>query len=481
MTDSIYTQLDPLFSPKSVAIVGASSAPYKWGAQTVDRLRASGFSGGIYPINPKEKEIKGLEAFPSVIDVPVDLDLAVITVRAQLVPRAIEECIQKQVKSAIIISADFAETGPEGRALQERTLEIARQGDLRFVGPNCFGVYSSTSNLNTFPTAPAAGEIGFVSQSGSMTHMVARGAMVKGHGMSKLISAGNQADLDMGDYLEYLMADPDTRIILMYIEGLKNGRKLFKVAEKTAGLKPVVVYKAGRNPQSARVSMSHTGTMTGEDRIFDAMCRQVGFIRADTMFGALDMVSILLKQPLPPGNRIGLQGTGGQCVIMADTCFSLGMDVPELSNEDAREIVAGIDVPPHAPVPKNPVDFAGAHTALMDATVIHNFGRLDYIDGVISYRPVTFHSAASESEAEQEKLDAEIGELVASVPRDKKKPVIFVGIDARIAGNEFAISPALHQAYESAGISSFPTPEEAVKAMHTLVEYSRIKKRFTRG
>jgi acetyltransferase len=478
MKESVSNQLESLFNPNSVAIIGASSAAHKWGAQTVARLLSSGFQGRIYPINPKEKEIMGLTAYPSLADVPGQVDVAVITVRAQMVPQAMKECVQEKVKGAIIISADFAETGTQGLKLQQQTLDIARQGGIRFVGPNCFGVFCATSLLNTLPIAPVKGDIGIISQSGSFTHMIARQAMARGHGVSKLISAGNQADLDVADYLEYLGEDPATRIILMYLEGIKDGRKLLTAARKIVGEKPVIVYKTGRNPESARVSMSHTATMTGEDRIFDAMCRQVGMLRAESLFGALDMVSILLKQPLPPGRRIGIQGTGGQCVILADTCFSLGMAVPELSDEDATFLMAGLDFPPHAPRPRNPVDFAGSHTALMDATVINNLGRLDCIDGIISYMPVTFHQAAMEMEDQQEALDARLAKLVTDVPMKMGKPVILIRLGGRDSNQELRISSSLQKAYESAGIPSYPTPEEAVKGMATLVEYSQIKKHF---
>ncbi len=231
MTKNISEQLQPIFNAKSVAVIGASSVPFKWGAQTVYRLINFGFKGAVYPINPTEKEIQGLRAYPSVLEVREDIDLAVITVPARMVPRAIKECVKKKIRGAIVISADFAETGERGRSLQEEIVEIARKGGLRFVGPNCFGIFNSSNGLNTLPTVPAKGEIGFISQSGSLVHMVASVASAKGYGFSKLVSAGNQADLDVADYLDFMGEDPETKSIVIYLEGFKDGRKFLEVAE----------------------------------------------------------------------------------------------------------------------------------------------------------------------------------------------------------------------------------------------------------
>jgi len=477
MAIGISEQLQSIFNAQSVAIIGASSAPFKWGAQMLHRLANSDFRGKIYPINPRETEIQGLRAYPSVLDVPHDIELAVITVRADMVPRSVKECTEKGIKGAIIISADFAETGDHGHSLQKETVAIARQGGLRFVGPNCFGIYNSANKFNTLPTEPSKGEIGFISQSGSLVHMVARVASNKGYGLSKLISAGNQADLDVADYLEFLGDDPDTKSIVIYLEGFKNGRKLFDVAKGVTAKKPVVVYKAGRHPDSDRVSMSHTANMTGEDRIFDAMCRQVGIIRADTLHSTMDMAAILTKQPPPQSNRIGIQGTGGQCMILADTCLSLGMRVPELSDDEAKQIISGIDFPPHAPVPRNPVDFAGSHTALMDATVINNLAKLDKIDAIISYRPVTFHFQSSNAPEELEKMDRKVAELMVEAPLKYGKPLILIGFDRGTENEMFRQSETISKALKRAGVLSFYTLEDAAGATNALVKYGEIKRR----
>jgi acyl-CoA synthetase (NDP forming) len=474
---TISEQLQPIFNARSVAVIGASSVPFKWGAQTVHRLINFGFQGAVYPINPKEKKIQGLQAYPSVLDVKEPIDLAVITVPAEMVPRSIKECVKKGIGGAIIISADFAETGDRGRSLQEETVEIARQGGLRFVGPNCFGIFNSSNGLNTLPTVPAKGEIGFISQSGSLVHMVASVASAKGYGFSKLVSAGNQADLDVADYLEFLGEDPETKSIVIYLEGFKDGRKFLKVAREITAKKPVVIYKTGRHPGSNRVSMSHTANMTGKDQVFEAMCRQAGIIRANTLHATMDIAAILTKQPCPRGKRIAIQGTGGQCMILADTCLSLGMEVPELTDAEAGQVITGIDFPAHAPFPRNPVDFAGSHTALMDATVINNLARLDKIDAIISYRPVTFHQGSSDSPEQIEEMDRRVGALLAEAPLKYGKPLILIGFDQAIQNEILRGSEIIDQALKEAGILSFQILEDAAGAMQALVRYAEIKRR----
>jgi len=478
ITKSIVEQLQPIFAPNSVAVIGASGVPFKWGYDAISSLQQTGYKGAIYPINPRESQILGLPVYRRVLDVPGEIDLAVLTIRAALVPQAMRECVQKGIKGAVIITAGFAEVGQEGQALQEEVAAIARQGGLRFVGPNCMGILSSANNLNLcLPNNTPKGSIGFISQSGTFGGIFARLALDRGYGLSKFISAGNQADLDVADYLELLAEDPDTRAIVMYVEGFRDGRKLLHAAQKTAGKKPVIVYKAGKNLSVARVAMSHTASIAGEDRIFDAMCRQVGFIRSQELLESLDMAAILTRQPLPRANRVGILGTGGQCVVLADTCVSMGLEVPELKSEDIPVIISDVEFPPHAPTPRNPVDFAGANrTALMEASVLNRMAQLDYIDCLICNTPISYYDTTRVSAAEQEKLLTRAGELLTEIPQKYGKPLVTVGF-----GNLAFMSDLMSKTLDSAGITSYSTPEATVKALWTLVKYAEIKKRFAGG
>ena len=442
----------------------------------MQRLLETGYKGAVYPINPREDEIQGLPVYRTVLDVPNKIDLAVIILRAELVPQAMRECVQKGIKGAVVISTGFAETGNQGQALQEEITDIARQGNIRLVGPNCMGIWSNASNLNlALYSKPSKGSIGFISQSGTFGGIFSHFATSRGYGLSKFISVGNQADLDIADYLEYLADDPDTKAIVIYAEGFPDGRKLFKVAREMTGKKPVVIYKAGKNLAIARVTMSHTATIAGEDRIFNALCQQVGFIRANELLSSLDIAAIITQQPLPKGNRVGILGTGGQCVVLADTCVSIGMEVPELRNEDIEFIISEIEFPPHAPTPRNPVDFAtGSHTALDEAKVLNKLAQLDYIDGIITNTPATFQHAAKTSAAKQKQLESEAGELLAAIPQKYGKPVVTFGF-----GQPRANTGLLKKFLDSAGIPSYATLEEVVRAMYSLVKYAEIKRQFT--
>jgi acetyltransferase len=274
--------------------------------------------------------------------------------------------------------------------------------------------------------------------------------------------------------LDYLAEDPLTQVVVMYVEGLKQGRKLLTAGKALAGRKPVIVYKAGRNPSVARVTLSHTASMAGEDRVFDAVCRQAGFIRVDELFGLLDAASALSREPLPRGKRMGILGTGGLCVVLADTCVSLGLEVPELTRKDMEFIVSDIAFPPHAPAPINPVDFAGANrTALEEAKVLNRLAQLDVVDGLISNTPLTFADTSGQSAEEQEKLFSAAARLLAEVTQTFKKPLITVGL-----GDLVPSHAGLEKAMQAAGIVSYASPEAAVKAMAALVRYAEIRRRF---
>ena len=214
---SITEQLEPIFKPESIAILGASDKPGKWGFIMVERPLNTGFSGTIYPVNPNKKDILGLPTYPSVLDIPSQVDLAVIVAPAAATPRLMQECVAKKVKGAVVISAGFAEAGKEGKALEDEVLRIAREGRIRFVGPNCMGIWSAAGKLNLcFDRAPKPGAIAFVSQSGTFGGYLSEIASAKGYGLSKFISIGNQADITASEYLEYLAADSDTKVIVFY-------------------------------------------------------------------------------------------------------------------------------------------------------------------------------------------------------------------------------------------------------------------------
>lgn len=474
----IVKKLDPIFNPRSIAVIGASQSPAKWGARMLRYPLYTGYRGAIYPVNPKEVSIQNLPAYPSVLDVPGDVDLAVITVPARQVPPVMEECIRKEVKGAIIVSAGFAEIGEEGRALENETLGIAARGGIRFIGPNCNGIWSARSMLNIcFEKAPLPGPIAFVSQSGTFGGVLAEIAGTKGYGLSKFISIGNQGDLSAADYLEYLAQDDETKVIVFYMEGFKDGQRFFELAKEVIKTKPIIIYKAGRSTPGVRATQSHTASIAGSDEIIDAVCRQIGIIRAQETLQAFDLAEALAHQPLPKGRRVAILGSGGQGVVTADACASLGLEVPELDADTVR--ILQESMPAHAPVPGNPVDFAdSARTSMEEAAVVETLLSRDYIDGVIANAP--FNAAAMSTIlgvvgmpkhlVDVTKLAIQGAEYLASLPAIYRKPLITIRF------HRFEHDIVL-DIMRGAGIPVYDTPEECARAMHALVQYAEAKRR----
>jgi acetyl-CoA synthetase (ADP-forming) len=468
MPSDIVRQLDPIFKAKSMAIIGASRAPFKWGGRVVLTPLLTGYRGAIYPVNPKEKEIAGLTCYPSVCDIPYEVDMAVIVVPAAVAPQAMADCVAKGIKGVVIITAGFAEASEEGRVLQDEVVRIAREGDVRFVGPNGMGIYTSAVNLNLcLHDDVKPGKIAFVSQSGTFGGLLAEFAERKGYGLSKFISIGNQADLKAADYVEYLGEDDDTGAIVLYMEGFKDGDRFFRVAREVIKKKPILMYKAGRTEAAARATMSHTSSLAGSDEIVDAMCRQVGIIRASEVTHPFDMAEALIGLPLPRSNRVAIIGSGGQGVVTSDTCESLGLRVPALDRETSMRLKETL--PPHAPVPSNPVDFAGGMRGPLDEMqVADELARIDYIDGIICNAP-HFHEEDNRNDI---KTAVQGAEIMASIPKKYGKPVITLSMHGHGGGG------AIGDILKKAGIPSYDTPEQCARAMMALAQYAEVRRRL---
>ncbi|MGB7572932.1 MAG: CoA-binding protein [Thermodesulfobacteriota bacterium] len=478
MKKKIAEELDYIFRPKSIAVIGASDTFRKWGYLMVERPLKTGFKGAIYPINPTKGEILGLPTYSSVSAVPGDIDLAVITTPAATVPGVLRDCVEKGIKGAVVISAGFAEVGEEGREIEQAMVEVARSGGIRLVGPNGMGIWSAAGQLSLcFPQAPKAGPIAFISQSGTFGVAMAQVASNKGYGLSKFISIGNQADLEVSDYLEYLADDEDTKVIVLYLEGLKDGRRFFTVARQVIKKKPIVVYKGGRSVAGARATLSHTASIAGSERIFDGVCKQIGLLQVDESFHLFEMAEALVGLPLADGNRVAILGSGGQGVVGTDACSAVGLELPELDADTASSITALL--PAHAPPAKNPIDFAGSlRTALQEAEIIEKLLKLDYIDGVISNVPVspqiwdpslkTDRNSDSLPEPIQVALDG--AKVYASLPKKYNKPVIclrFIRLEHDI----------MEDILREGGIPIYDTPEQCARAMHALVHYGRVRRK----
>jgi acyl-CoA synthetase (NDP forming) len=464
MSHRITDELKPLFEPESIAVIGASGSPAKWGNWMVTRPVRSGYRGRIYPINPTAKDIFGLKAYPSVLSVEDPIDLAIITLPAALVPDAMRECVSKGIKMAILISAGFAETGPRGKALQDEVLNIALEGGIRFMGPNGMGIWSSRVRLNTaFWFTPEPGGISFVSQSGTMGSYLLETANNKGYGFHSFLSVGNQAELTMADYVEYLGEDEGTKVIVLYIEGLRDGDRFFRKVQKVIKTKPIIVYKAGRTEHGSRATLSHTASIAGSDEIFDALCRQTGIIRTHDVSHAFDLAEALSKQPLPKGNRVAVISTGGgHCVVTTDACSALGLEVPELDEETVQALNRYLV--PHAPPPRNPIDLAADPRPMTVANIVSLLAQNPRIDAVITMAPVRIRS--TQPSFIREILSA--AEILSEIPQKYEKPLIATAMRGNMNGVAFELM-------KERGIPFYEFPEEASRAMYGLYQYARVR------
>jgi len=464
MLPAIKAQLDPIFRPRSVAIVGASNNPDRWGYETTyNVLNWSQFRGEVYPIHPKDELVHGLKAFKSVLEVPEPIDLAVIVVNAGQVLDVFRECVEKEVGGAVIITAGFAEVGSEGARLQEELVQLSRESGIRFVGPNCNGLWTSAVRLNlNFWNLVKPGPIAFISQSGTMGDYSFEVSEAKGYGFSKIVSSGNQASLDVCDYLEYLADDEDTRAVALYMEGVKDGRRFLEAARKATARKPVLAYKVGRTEVGSRAAATHTASLTGSTQIFDAACRQAGVLVCQDMLEMFDFADTLAHQPLPPGNRIGIaSGGGGFCVITAEACAKAGLQVPVLDEAAQREVLQ--HVREFSPSPLNPLDLIARKSHVDYGAAIEILAKQDYIDGLIIMPP--YGGFRRGSSLESMKGLVECCATIAEIPSKYQKPVL------AFASREYRRT-ATYQILERGKIPFYESPESCARAMKVLCTYA---------
>jgi len=329
----LYDNINYLLYPGSVAVVGASASPDKFGYRVLFNIVNNGFEGRVYPVNQRESSVLGLESYPSVADIPCEVDLAVVTVPTAGVKQVIQDCIRKGVKAVIVITAGFSEVGGHGAVLESEIGGIARGAGLALAGPNCVGLISTHAKLycHMMPFYPSRGPIAIVAQSGSVADMIASQLGDRGLGVSHLISAGNEAVLRVGDYLDCLAGDDKVSVVLAYIEGIRDGRRFMQSAKKVTARKPLIVLKAGGTAAGARAAMSHTAALAGDDQMINSLMHQAGAIRVDDMDAMVDTAAAFGGQPLPRGNRVGIIAPGGGWGVMAaDACAQRGLDVAPL-------------------------------------------------------------------------------------------------------------------------------------------------------
>lgn len=358
-------RLTPLLAPRGVAVLGASRDPDSVGGAILRNLLAGGFTGAIYPVNPHAETLGGLRCYPSILDVPDPVDAAIVILKAALVPGALEQCGQRGVPGAIVISAGFREVGGDGVALEQRVKAVCDRCHLTLIGPNCLGVLNTDPavRLNaTFAKAmPARGCLGFISQSGALCTAVLEYARGEQIGFSMVASLGNTVDVTELELLEALRDDPGTRVILLYVEALSDGRKFIELAREITGegphRKPILAIKAGRTPAGVRAASSHTGALAGRDEVYDAIFAQAGVMRVESVEELFDYAVALAGVPLPRGRRVAIvTNAGGPGIITADACVRQGLELATLTPATIAAVTP--HVPPTAAL-HNPLDLIG--------------------------------------------------------------------------------------------------------------------------
>ena len=352
------TSLEKIFSPASIAIVGASETPGKAAERRTRSLLEGGYPGKVFLINPKREKLFGRKAYPSLEAVPEPVDLVMIVIPAPFIPDVITQCVEKQAKGAIIITAGLGETGEEGKKIEAEILENAAKGGVRIIGPNCSGMFSRSARMNLLGVPPIEpGPVAIIAQSGNIIDSLTHYAKVQGIGFSKIISAGNAIGVKFHEYIEYLGEDPDTKVICMYMEGIKEGDKLVAVARRVTRKKPIIALKVGRSGAGARAAASHTGSLAADDKVVQAAFEQAGILRVTNVDVMFDLAECFSKLPLPRGRRVAIMSEGGgDNSVAADNAEAHGLEVPVLSKETQEKIrpflLKGMPA-------QNPIDYGG--------------------------------------------------------------------------------------------------------------------------
>ena len=455
---TVFEELDPIFHPRSVALIGASGKYGKIGRVLMDRFLETGFEQ-LYPVNPKEAEILGLKAYPSILDIPYEVDMALVVTPTQAALTAVKEAVKKKAKTIIITTSGFGETGSKGKEMQDEMVRVAREGGARIVGPNCIGIYCPASRL-PFALGPGKtpGSIGVVSQSGFFADYLTYTATANGITFSKAVSCGNEADLTVTDFLEYLGEDHETKTIVVYVEGMRDGRRFYDVSREVSQKKPIILWKGGMTKEGARAAVSHTGAMAGSRRIWEGALKQAGIISVRSFEEVLDCLYAFHLQPLPRGKRVGIiSAPGGMAVAATDACLELGLEVPQFSSSTAEKLRKML--PLVGGSANNPIDLSLA--SLVNPRV---------------------HGDAINILAEEENIDMLL--LIGIVGGESLRQMVFEGMaDMQIkkplaatimTGTLQSVVSDFPMLLES-GISVYTDGARAVKALSRLWEYMRFR------
>ncbi|MEM2868266.1 MAG: CoA-binding protein [Candidatus Bathyarchaeia archaeon] len=456
--------LRTLFYPRTIAVIGAHIDPTRLGFTIVDTVIKFGYDGRIYLINPKYvgKNLFGHKFYASISDVPDEVDAAIILIGAKKVLEALDECVKKNVKSAIIFTSGFSEVSEEyGRAVEEEIKRISDKSGMVIVGPNCLGIFSAPARICTFPEAELkyekAGKISAIFQSGSLLASFQILSSFRGFYLNKGVSTGNEAATTLTDFLEYFIEDPETHVIAMYIEQVREGRRFIDLCKSTK--KPLVALKVGRSEAGKLAAKSHTAALAGSIEVWNSVCKQVGIIQAKTFFQLYDYAMALASPKRPRGNRVGIiTSPGGPSVIAADICGELGLSIPRLSRESVENLSKVL--PPFASL-ANPVDMTASALEDLDVyrSVIDIVASDSNVDMILAIAPLT--------------RQLKIAEIIAELSEEISKPIV-------VSWTSVAYSEELRKAIKVLGEKMVPNyfmPERAVEALSVMLSQSLIEQK----
>ncbi|MCX8197920.1 MAG: CoA-binding protein [Candidatus Micrarchaeota archaeon] len=447
--------LDAVFNPSSIAVIGASREPNKIGHVIVKNFIDGGFAGKVYPVNPNAEEILGLRAYRSVLDIKEKVDSAVVAVPAVHVASVLEDCGKKGIKGVVLITGGFSEVGK--REEEEKIAAIANRYDIALIGPNCMGVITPATRVDSvfLPIyklgRPRVGGISFISQSGAVGGCIVDLAARAGIGMSKFVSYGNAAVINECDLLEYLAYDKETEIIVAYLEGVKDGKRFLKVAKKITRKKPIVVIKAGKSQAGAEAAKSHTGSLAGSAEAYSAAFKQASLIEAQTLEQLFDFAKIF-DQVLPCGNRVGIiTNGGGMGVLATDSLEEEGLQLANLSEETKKSLSAAL--PPYANI-RNPLDIIGDADSHRYEVAINAMMKDENIDIILLI--ILFQTVG---------IDSSVVNIAIRASDQRKKPIIAV-----CTGGEYT---EMHKRIlESYGVPSYSSPSSAMRAISKFMQYA---------
>ncbi len=459
-----------LLAPRSIAVIGAGQQRGGIGHEVFRNLLLNGFNGPVYPVNAKAAHVGGVRAYPSVLDIPDDIDLAVICVPASAAPDVVRQCAEKRAGGLVMITAGFAEAGTEGAGVERDLVRLAHRHGMRIVGPNCMGVINTRSEVSmnaTFaPVAPLPGSVAFCSQSGALGIAALERSSRLGVGISTFVSVGNKADVSGNDLLQYWEDDLDTNVVLLYLESFGNPGKFNRIARRVSHRKPIVAMKSGRSQAGSRGASSHTAALASPDMAVDALFRQTGVIRVDTMEELFDTAAVLAHQPLPPGRRVAIVGnSGGPGVLAADACEAAGLEVPELSAATQEALRACL---PAAAGVRNPVDMMAAADARTYQQALRLLLADPEIDAVIVVYTPTLVTRLED-----------VADGIAAVAAEAwAKPVVANLVTTEVIPNILrGNGSAGGEARVARSVPSFPYPETAARALARAAWYAEWRAR----